>query len=184
MKFSTTVLLSLASLAAAGPYERHEARGNAVPQPDAYEAIHQAESRLAVTLDQKDWSALGQSMTQDIIYDNSQFLQQGRRGGVYKGLEQVINGTKQAFEGAQVSHSVTTAKIDLLSSIRAHVITYLIYSHWDPKALDDPSKTYRVWEQCDDIWVLESGLWKLKYSKVTDQAPKFEVPYFGEDDKN
>ena len=55
----------------------------------------------------------------------------------------------------------------------------IIYSHWDPKALDDPSKTYRVWEKCNDIWVLESGLWKLQYSKVVDMAPQFEAPYFG-----
>lgn len=58
----------------------------------------------------------------------------------------------------------------------------LIYSHWDPKHLDDPKKTFRVYEQCDNIWVLDSGLWKLQYSLVTDMAPKFEVPYFGKYD--
>ncbi|KAI0018606.1 hypothetical protein F4780DRAFT_781292 [Xylariomycetidae sp. FL0641] len=147
-----------------------------LPQPDVYEAIHQAEFRLAVTLDEKKYNELYLSMTNDVIYNNSQFLEQGRPGGIAWNLEQVIESTKAAFGDALVSHSVTTAKIDLLSETKAHVITYLIYSHWDPTALEDDTKTFRIWEECDDIWVLQDGLWKLQYSLVTDMAPNFEWP--------
>lgn len=64
-----------------------------------------------------------QQADKETRYDNSQFLKQGRQGGVSKGLDEVIKNTKAAFAGAQVSHSVTTAKIDLLSATKAHVIT-------------------------------------------------------------
>ena len=62
------------------------------------------------------------------------------------------------------------------------MLTYLIsliFSKWNVTALDDPNYTYRVYEKCSDTFVIDQGVWKLKYSKVTDMAPKFEMPYFG-----
>lgn len=54
-----------------------------------------------------------------------------------------------------------------------HSITY---SHWDPSALSDITKTYRIWYKCDDIWVLQDGVWKMQYSKVTNMGPGVEAP--------
>jgi hypothetical protein len=59
----------------------------------------------------------------------------------------------------------------------------IIFSRWDPGNLYDVSKTFRIYERCDDIWVLDQGLWKLKYSKVTNMGPKVEGIYWG-DEKN
>jgi hypothetical protein len=87
-----------------------------------YEAIHQAEYQLALTLDTKDWGNLHNSMTQDVVYDNSAFGP--GKGGVSTGLAQVINNTKAAFGDALVEHIVANARINVDSSgVKAHVIT-------------------------------------------------------------
>lgn len=54
----------------------------------------------------------------------------------------------------------------------------IVYSRWDPEALYDASRTYRIYERCDDLFVLDGGSWKLKYSLVTNLAPKVENPFF------
>lgn len=59
------------------------------------------------------------------------------------------------------------------------MLVSLIFSLWDPNALDDPKKTFSVYEKCDDIYVLSSGVWKMSHSTVTNMGPKFEMPYFG-----
>ena len=108
-----TVLASLSFAAASS--------GNCC-QYDQYEAIHQAEYQLALTLDEKDWDNLHNSMTQDVVYDNSAFGP--GKGGVSTGLAQVINNTKAAFGNSLVGHIVANALIDLdHSKQRAHVIT-------------------------------------------------------------
>jgi len=54
-------------------------------QYEQYEAIHQAEYKLANTLDTKNWDILYQSMTQDVVYDNSAFGP-GKGGVSIRGL--------------------------------------------------------------------------------------------------
>jgi len=89
---------------------------------DVYEAIHQAEYKLAYTLDTKNWDILGESMTEDVIYDNSAFGP--GKGGVSTGLDQVISNTKAAFGDSLVEHIVANALINVDSSEQwAHVIT-------------------------------------------------------------
>lgn len=78
-------------------------------QPDVYEAIHQRESILAETLDTKDWSRLGESMTQDVVYDSRPLGPD--YGGLSVGLQQVIENTKTAFGNAKVAHHVSNAII-------------------------------------------------------------------------
>lgn len=57
----------------------------------------------------------------------------------------------------------------------------IIYSRWDEAALKDVKKTFRIYERCDDYFVIDpaDGNWKLKYSLVLPLAPKPELPYFG-----
>ena len=94
----------------------------ALEDATVYEAIHQAEYKLANTLDTKNWAILGESMTNDIVYNNSAFGP--GKGGVSTGLTQVINNTKAAFGNSLVGHIVANALIDLdRSKQRAHVIT-------------------------------------------------------------
>lgn len=80
-------------------------------QPDDYEAIHQRESILAETLDTKDWGRLGESMTQDVVYDSRPLGPD--YGGLSVGLQQVIENTKAAFGDAKVAHHVSNAIIKL-----------------------------------------------------------------------
>jgi len=169
MRLSTILPAVLATLSFADQFQNCT---------DVREDIHQAEYKLAYTLDTKNWDKLHESMTQDVIYDNSAFGP--GKGGVSTGLAQVIANTKAAFGDSMVEHIVANALINVDSSgQRAHVITYLIFSKWDPTALNDGNKTYRVYEKCDDTFVIDDGAWKLKYSKVTNMGPKFEMPYFG-----
>jgi hypothetical protein len=56
----------------------------------------------------------------------------------------------------------------------------IVWSQWEPTALHDPKKTFRIYERCDDKFVVVDGKWKLKYSLVTNLAPKVENPYFNE----
>ena len=94
----------------------------ALEDATVYEAIHQAEYKLANTLDTKNWAILGESMTNDVVYNNSAFGP--GKGGVSTGLAQVINNTKAAFGNSLVGHIVANALIDLdHSKQRAHVIT-------------------------------------------------------------
>jgi len=91
-------------------------------QYEQYEAIHQAEYKLANTLDTKNWDILYQSMTQDVVYDNSAFGP--GKGGVSTGLAEVIKNTKAAFGDSMVEHIVANALIDLdPSGQSAHVTT-------------------------------------------------------------
>jgi hypothetical protein len=108
MRISAILLTSLVplSLAAASP-DTH----GSVTQPDVYEAIHQRESILAETLDTKDWSRLGESMTDDVIYDSRPLGPD--YGGLSVGLQQVIENTKKAFGNALVAHHVSNAIIRL-----------------------------------------------------------------------
>lgn len=69
-----------------------------------------------------------------------------------------------------------------MQAATAYMLIYLIsliFSKWDPTALNNPNKTYRVYEKCHDLFVIDDGAWKLKYSNVTNMGPKFEMPYFG-----
>lgn len=54
----------------------------------------------------------------------------------------------------------------------------IVYSRWDPKALYDATKTYRIYERCDDHFVIDDGNWKLKRSLVRNLAPQVENPFF------
>jgi hypothetical protein len=51
-------------------------------------------------------------------------------------------------------------------------------SHWVESALDDPTKTFRIFYYCDDIWVLQGGAWKMQYSKVYNMGYGVEAPYY------
>jgi hypothetical protein len=90
-------------------------------QPDAYEAIHQREAILAETLDTKDWARLGESMTQDVVYDSRPLGPD--YGGLSVGLQEVIDNTRAAFGDALVAHHVSNAIIRLNPDATAANVT-------------------------------------------------------------
>ncbi|KAG7292031.1 hypothetical protein NEMBOFW57_002062 [Staphylotrichum longicolle] len=177
MRISTFLLTSLVPVCLGATSSKSDGSDT---QPDAYEAIHQRESILAETLDTKDWDRLGESMTKDVVYDSRPLGSD--YGGLSVGLQQVIENTKKAFGDAKVAHHVSNAIIKLnRDATEANVTTYIVWSRWEPNALHDPKKTFRIYERCDDKFVVDDGKWKLKYSLVTNLAPKVENPYFNDD---
>lgn len=58
----------------------------------------------------------------------------------------------------------------------------LTWTRWDTAAPNDITKTFRLYEKCDDLFVLDEsdGRWKLKYSLVTLMAPKAEGVYWND----
>ena len=87
---------------------------------DVREDIHQAEYKLAYTLDTKDWAKLGESMTQDVVYNNSAFGP--GKGGISRGLAEVTANTKAAFGDAMVEHIVANALINVHSSGKEAIV--------------------------------------------------------------
>ncbi|KAK8029739.1 hypothetical protein PG993_011030 [Apiospora rasikravindrae] len=177
MHFTTAFLAAASiplSLAAA------TATPGSAPQPGLYEAIHQRENILAYTLDTKDYARLGESVTNDVVYDSRPLGPD--YGGLSVGLKQLTDNVRAAFAGAKVAHHVSNAIIvPHKDGKAANVTTYIVWSRWDAAALHDVKKTFRIYERCDDYFVVDKadGHWKLKYSLVTNLAPKVEQPYFG-----
>ncbi|KAK3632790.1 hypothetical protein LTR56_016113 [Elasticomyces elasticus] len=140
-----------------------------------YNAIIQAGYKTAYTLDTKNYEALGEVMTTDVVYDSTAL---GKYGGRSVGLDEVKTSVAAAFGDDLVEHIVTNIYImELQTPTKARVITYITYSHWDPDALSDITKTYRIWYKCDDIWVVQNGDWKMQHSYVTNMGPGVEAPY-------
>lgn len=113
MRVSTALATFFLSFSLASPSASHGGPGGPDRdiQPDVYEAIHQRESILAVTLDTKDWARLGESVTKDIVYDSRPLGPD--YGGLSVGLEQLIQNSKAAFGNARVGHHVSNAVIKL-----------------------------------------------------------------------
>lgn len=175
---TTTAVLSLlaATFAAAAP----PPKGGVTPDP--YEAIHQASYLLASLLDTKQYSRLGEAMTDDIVYDSRPL---GAYGGLSNGLAETTKNIAAAFGDALNEHQVGNAliKFNNREATSANVSTYLTWTRWDPANLHDITKTFRIFERCDDLFVVDpkDGRWKLKYSLVVNQGPQVEAPYFPRD---
>jgi hypothetical protein len=107
MRVSAALITSLLPLALAG---YTPASGSAI-KPDPYEAVHQAESLLARTLDEKDYERLCYSLTEDVVYDSRPLGPD--YGGLSVGYEQTVANIKAAFGTAKVAHHVSNAVIEL-----------------------------------------------------------------------
>lgn len=107
MFFFNTIFATFAAVSLAVPSAH---RSDALA-PDPYEAIHQRESILAETLDTKNWDRLGESMTEDIVYDSRPLGP--NYGGLSQGLAEVIKNTKKGFGKSKVAHHVSNAIIRL-----------------------------------------------------------------------
>ena len=102
MRFIAVILAAAVSLPQAMSDETS-------PQPELYEAIHQAEYVLAETLDTKNYARLGESMTDDVVYDSRPLGPD--YGGLSVGLEQTTDSIRAAFGDARVAHHVSNAII-------------------------------------------------------------------------
>ncbi|THV93572.1 hypothetical protein D6D25_09397 [Aureobasidium pullulans] len=165
-------VLSLASAALASPWVTNS--GPTTP----FEALISAEYKTAWLIDSQNYTALGEVFTDDIIYDSTDL---GAYGGRAEGLEAAASALRALGNGARVSHLVTnTLVLDAITPKKWRVLTYITWSHWVDGALDDITKTWRIFYRCDDIWVIQDGVWKLQYSKVLNMGYGAEAPYYGE----
>ncbi|KXS93495.1 hypothetical protein AC579_2225 [Pseudocercospora musae] len=57
----------------------------------------------------------------------------------------------------------------------------ITWSHWVESALEDITKTFRIYYMCDDISVIQDGVWKMQHSIVQNMGYKAEAPYFSQD---
>ena len=61
--------------------------------------------------------------------------------------------------------------------MRTNIVCSITLSHWNKDALDDITKTFRIYYNCDDIWVCEDSAWKMKNSIVANMGNGVESPY-------
>jgi len=86
-----------------------------------YDAIIQAGYKTAYTLDTKNYDALGEVMTTDVVYDSTAL---GEYGGRSVGLDEVKTNVAKAFGDALVEHVVTNIYImELQTPAKARVMT-------------------------------------------------------------
>ncbi|KAI5195314.1 hypothetical protein E4T42_08262 [Aureobasidium subglaciale] len=167
------VISALIYGAAANPYQLHPT----VNSGSSLEAFEAAEYKLAWLIDSKNYTAFGEVLTNDVVYDSTDL---GAYGGRSEGLEQTVAAIRSASAGARVSHIVTNSLVfDAITPTKWRTDTYITWSHWVEDALDDITKTFRIFYRCDDIWVLQNGAWKLQYSKVYNMGYGAEAPFYG-----
>ncbi|KAF2208905.1 hypothetical protein CERZMDRAFT_3513, partial [Cercospora zeae-maydis SCOH1-5] len=141
----------------------------------AVEGLTQAGYKLAWVIDTQNWTRLNEFFTQDVYYDSTDL---GQYGGRSEGIEETRQALEQAGERAMTSHVVTNLHVEEMQSAeKARVITYIQYTHWDPEALNDPKRTFRIQYYCDDIWVCQDSAWKMQRSTVTNLGAGAEMPY-------
>ncbi|EJT74153.1 hypothetical protein GGTG_07999 [Gaeumannomyces tritici R3-111a-1] len=128
MRASTALAALLAALASAGR-----------PKPEPYEA----------------YDRLREAMTDDVVYDSRPLGP--AYGGLSAGLEQTTANIRAAFGDALVEHQVGNALVAFTNdqATAANVSTYLTWSRWDKAAPGDVTKTFRIFERCDDVFVVD-----------------------------
>lgn len=85
------------------------------------ESLSQSEHKLAYLLSTKDYAALDEVMTQDIIYDATDL---GEYGGKTEGLTETVAGLRANGEGAKVEAIVSNLLLlDLISPKKAKTST-------------------------------------------------------------
>lgn len=121
MRVSYSLLLT-AALSCLSPVTAAPAGGPRGPEivQSTYDAIVQAGYKTAYLLDSKDYEALGEVMTDDVVYDSTAL---GAYGGKAVGLDQVKSAVEHAFGGAYVEHIVTNLYIKEFRKTEARVIT-------------------------------------------------------------
>ncbi|KAM0720854.1 hypothetical protein Q7P37_003139 [Cladosporium fusiforme] len=169
----TFTLVVLSSVATANnPHARAQSK---------IEALTQAGHKLSHILDTKNYSALDSVLTQDVVLDATDL--QPVTGGETNGFDETVSVFKLSGAGAKTAHRITNVLLlDEITPKKARVSSYIAYSHWVEDALDDSTKTWRIYYRCDDIWVLEDSIWKLQYSKVYNMGYGAEAPYYGKEE--
>lgn len=109
----TISVLALVSSIVADPHPTNTA--------SAIEALTQAGYKTAWLIDSQNYTAFGEVMTKDVIYDSTDL---GAYGGKTNGLEETVAAIKGAGNGARTSHLVTNLLVlDMITPKKARVNT-------------------------------------------------------------
>jgi hypothetical protein len=114
--YFSTLALSILVLASSTVANLHPTNSGS-----AIEALTQAGYKTAWLIDSQNYTAFGEVMTKDVVYDNTDL---GAYGGKTNGLEETVAAIKTAGNGARTSHLVTNLLVlDMISPKKARVNT-------------------------------------------------------------
>jgi uncharacterized protein (TIGR02246 family) len=135
---------------------------------DAHErdAIQRLKARYFRTMDTKDWDAMRNVFTDDVVIDTSE-----AGGSVIRGVDAFMTFLKGTLDGAVTVHQGHMPEIDLTSETTATGIWALndIVIWSNGMRLDGYGHYHETYEKGDDGW-------RIKYSKLTRLHADFVMP--------
>jgi uncharacterized protein (TIGR02246 family) len=133
---------------------------------DDVEAIRQLKARYFRTMDAKDWDAMRQVFTDDVVIDTSE-----AGGDVVRGADEFMTFLQEALRGAVTVHQGHMPEIDLTSETTATGIWALndIVIWPNGVRLDGYGHYHETYEKGADGW-------RIKSSKLTRLHTDFAVP--------
>jgi len=133
---------------------------------DDLEAIKQLKARYFRTMDTKDWAAMRQVFTDDVVIDTSE-----AGGNRVEGADAFMAFLQEALAGATTVHQGHMPEIDLLSDTTATGTWALndIVIWPGGMRLDGYGHYYETYEKAD-------GEWRIKSSKLTRLHVDFVAP--------
>jgi uncharacterized protein (TIGR02246 family) len=132
---------------------------------DDIEAIRQLKARYFRTMDTKDWDAMRQVFTDDVVIDTSE-----AGGHVAHGVDEFMGFLQQALDGAVTVHHGHMPEIDLTSETTATGIWALHDTViWPNGRLEGYGHYHETYEKGADGW-------RIKSSKLTRLHTDFAMP--------
>ena len=133
---------------------------------DEVEAIRRLKARYFRTMDTKDWDAMRQVFTDDVVIDTSE-----AGGDVVRGADEFMAFLQGALDGAVTVHQGHMPEIDLTSETTATGIWALndIVIWPNGMRLDGYGHYYETYEKGADGW-------RIKSSKLTRLHADFVMP--------
>jgi uncharacterized protein (TIGR02246 family) len=133
---------------------------------DDIEAIRQLKARYFRTMDTKDWAAMRQVFTDDVVIDTSE-----AGGETVEGADTFMAFLKDALDGATTVHQGHMPEIEVTSETTATGIWALndIVIWPNGMRLDG-------YGHYDETYLKNDGAWKIASSKLTRLHVDFVVP--------
>ncbi|HUC35930.1 MAG TPA: nuclear transport factor 2 family protein [Acidimicrobiales bacterium] len=133
---------------------------------DDVEAIRRLKARYFRTMDTKDWDAMRQVFTDDVVIDTSE-----AGGDVVRGADAFMTYLRGALGGAVTVHQGHMPEIDIISETTATGIWALndVVIWPDGMRLDGYGHYHETYEK-------SAGEWRIKSSKLTRLHTDFVMP--------
>jgi ketosteroid isomerase-like protein len=119
------------------------------------EGIKRLKAKYWNSIDNKDWEALTECYTEDVIFDDAHF-------GRMEGRDYIVKVLKRAMKDVSTAHHGHNPEIQILSSTAARGRWAL--NDWVKIKDQDFMKGCAIYE---DEYVKANGSWKIQKSKLT-----------------